>query len=161
MIPKGKPVRQLTDADLGYLAGIIDGEGHIGLVRRKRSWKRSPERTHYLRPVVQIGQAKRELLDHIARVVGEGSVAVHGQRGFYNLRFYPGTMRWLLPQLLNHLVLKRRQAEIVLEFMSGPVWNGRELTENEHSRRATLAAEIRALNVKPAVTRRLQLAKAA
>ena len=156
-------MKQLTDADLGYLAGIIDGEGHIGLVRRRRTWKKSL-RTHYLRPVVQIGQAKRELLDHIARVVGEGSVAVHGQRGFYNLRFYPSTMRWLLPQLLSHLVLKRRQAEIVLEFMShaGVVLNnGRELPESEHCRRESLAGEIRNLNMKPAAVRRLQLLKAA
>jgi hypothetical protein len=148
---------RLTDADLGYLAGIIDGEGHIGLVRRRRSnWKNHPEQTHVLRPVLQIGQARRELLDHIARVVGEGSVGAHGQRGFYNLRFFPNTMRWLLPELLPHLVLKKRQAEIVIEFMSkaGVEYNGRQLPEDELARRRALGDEIKRLNTPPSRLRR-------
>ena len=147
--------RVIAATDLAYLAGIIDGEGHIGLIRRKRSWKRDPQRMHYLRPIVQIGQAKRGLLDHIEKVVGSGSLAIHGQRVFYNLRFYTGTLKWLLPQLLPYLVVKRRQAEIVLAFIARATTHcGIDLSAEELFARELLAQEIRTLNKKPAALAR-------
>ena len=108
----------------------------------------------HLRPVVQIGQAKRLMLDHIANVVGTGSLAIHGTRIFYNLRFYPGTLRWLLPQLLPHLVVKRRQAEILIKFLDECKYHGKKLTTEQLLRRELLAEEIRRLNEKPAAQRR-------
>lgn len=153
---KSTTYRELSPADLGYLAGIIDGEGHLGLVRRKAKWRK--DQAHYLRPVVQIGQAKREMLDHLALVVGAGSVAIYGTRIFFNLRFYPSTLRWLLPQLLPHLVIKRRQAEILIEFLSACAYHpsGRyhPLTAEQWMRRELLGEEMRRLNEKPSTARR-------
>ena len=152
MTVRSTPYRKLSEADLGYLAGILDGEGHLGLVRRRNTW--SDGKTNFLRPVVQIGQAKRLMLDHIADVVGTGCLAIHGTRIFHNLRFYPGTLRWLLPQLLPHLIVKRRQAEILIQFLDECKYHGKKLTTKQLLRRELLAEEVRRLNEKPAAQRR-------
>ena len=148
-------VHTVTEVDLAYLAGLIDGEGWIGLGRRKRSWllKRHPERTHYLRPIIAIGMAKRECLDKVASVLGLQARQIRLEGEIYRLRIYPTTLRWLLPRLAPHLALKRRQAEIVIEFLSVP-YRGKELSVEEFLRRELLAEEIRRLNEKPAATRR-------
>lgn len=145
---------QVSETDLAYLAGIIDADGHIGLVRRKRSWKRSPDRTHYLRAVMQIGQAKKPLLEHIQRVVGAGTI-ITNERGrvFYNLRFYPGILAWIIPMLMPYLVVKRRQAEIVLQFIEDLKYRGKELSAEIFLRRELLAEECRRLNTKPKTLR--------
>lgn len=146
------PYKKLSDADLGYLAGILDGEGHLGLVGRRKTW--ADGIGVYLRPIVQIGQAKRGMLDHIANVVGTGCLAIHGTRIFFNLRFYPGTLRWLLPQLIPHLVVKRRQAEILIRFLDECKYHGKKLNAEQLLRRELLAEELRRLNEKPAAQRR-------
>ena len=146
--------RKISETDLAYLAGILDADGHIGLVRRKRSGKRDTQRTHYLRPVVQIGQAKMPLLEHIKSVVGVGAI-VTNERGrvFHNLRFWPGVLLWLLPVLIPHLVVKRRQAEIVLQFIQDLKYRGKELSAEIFLRRELLAEECRRLNTKPKTLR--------
>jgi len=145
----------LKDTDAAYLAGILDSDGHIGLIRRARTWKKCPERTHYLRPIVQIGQAKMIMLDHIKEVTGEGSLSINKQKHFYNLRFYTTSLKWILPQLLPYLVVKKRQAEIVVEFIERCKYQGKELTDEEMAKREALAAEIRYLNMKPKTLRRM------
>ena len=147
---------EIPAKDLGYLAGLIDGEGWIGIHRRKRSWKRDPSRTHYLRPCIVIGMAKRECVDHVANMlrINAFNVTIVFEGDTFRVRMYPSLLRWLLPQLLPHLILKRRQAEILLEFISTPPWNGRELTTEEMLRRTLLHEEIVRLNERPAQTRR-------
>ena len=139
----------ISDTDAAWLAGFIDADGHIGIVRR--TTRRGDRHYVYIRPVVQIGQGKRAVLDWISDLVG-GDLNIHGQRNFYNLRFHAGTIRWLLPQLLPYLKVKKRQAEIVLEFtdLSRVSKNGRSLTPEELARREGLRAECSALNIKPA-----------
>ena len=148
----------ITDTEAAYLAGFIDADGHIGIMRRTRH---SASRTYkYLRPIVQIGQSKREILDWISDLVG-GAVSVNCSRGFYNLRLHAGTVRWLLPQLLPYLKVKKRQAEIVLQFTewSAVTSNGHRLSDYELARREGLHAECKVLNTKPAAARRAEEAE--
>lgn len=137
----------ISKEQASYLAGFIDADGHIGVVRRHREGTQKL----YLRPIIQIGQAKRLPLDWIAGTVGEGSVHIHGKRGFYNLRFHAGALRWLLPALLPYLVLKRRQAELVMEFLelSAVSRNGVRLSDFDLARREAIRAECEVLNTKP------------
>lgn len=149
----------LDPTHAAYIAGVIEGDGHIGLVRRKNSWRKDgTSRGSYLRPIVQIGQAKPELLEHIMFLVGEGKIAHYKQRCFYNLRYFPTVLRELLPQLLPFLFIKRRQAEIVLEFLEccayKPQW-GKVLPETVLQRREVLAQECTRLNMKPGTLAKL------
>ena len=146
----------LSPAELGYIAGLIDGEGWVGLPRRARSWKHHPERTHYRRPVIVIGMAKRACVDYVAGLFGINVEKIAVESDVFRLRIYPDALRWLLPQLIPHLRLKRRQAEILMEFMSveRPWTRGRDISDAEVGRREELAAEMKLLNERPAETRR-------
>lgn len=147
---------ELENTFFAYLAGLIDGEGWIGISRRKRTWKQSPSRTHYFRPVIVIGMNKRECVDFVASKLGLG-VQVEGDT--FRVRFYPAVLRVLLPQLLPYLVMKRRQAQIILEyFVTEHPWHGKLLSDEEYLRRELLVEEMRRLNERPAYTRR-RLAK--
>jgi len=59
------PLRQLSDTEAAYLAGIIDGEGTITLTRTHRGENR--------RPVVSISSTELPLL-HVRSVVGAGRI---------------------------------------------------------------------------------------
>jgi hypothetical protein len=137
----------------------MDADGSFSLVRRPRSWATDPDRTHYLRPITQVGQKKRSVLDYIAECVGAGKINV-SKEGVYNLRWNPPTLRWLLPELLPHLVLKRRQAEILIEFMDRCRYKGKKLTDEEIASREALRAEMETLNRKAGKFRPIHSVKA-
>jgi len=61
-----RSINELSDIDVGYLAGIIDGEGTIGLTRIHSRENR--------RPVVSISNNERPLLEHIKSAVGAGKI---------------------------------------------------------------------------------------
>ena len=138
----------LTDGQCGYIAGILDGEGWLGITIRKRGWKRSAV-PHYHRPACVVGQAKAPILDWLISVLGTKDLVVERRTKFKMLRLHPPCLRWLLPQLMPWLVLKRRQAEILLEFMSDCRYQGKELTHDQWAKREQLRVEIMKLNEKP------------
>ncbi|TLZ32316.1 MAG: hypothetical protein E6K20_02260 [Gammaproteobacteria bacterium] len=61
-----EPLRQLSDTEAAYLAGIIDGEGTITLTRTHRGENR--------RPVVSISSTELSLLLYVRSVVGAGRI---------------------------------------------------------------------------------------
>ena len=61
-----EPLRQLSDTEAAYLAGIIDGEGTITLTRTHRGENR--------RPVVSISSTELSLLLDVRSVVGAGRI---------------------------------------------------------------------------------------
>ena len=138
----------LTDLERGYIAGILDGEGWLGITIRKRNWKRSTV-PHYHRPACVIGQAKPHVLDWLTEVLGTSDIAIERRTKFRQLRLHPPCLRWLLPQIIPVLVLKKRQAEILLEFISDCRYQGKELTHEQWEAREQLRVEIMKLNEKP------------
>lgn len=148
--PPSKPPIELTEGQRGYIAGILDGEGWLGIQARKHNWKRAGH-SHYHRPAVSIGQAKAKsaVIDYLADLLKQKDVHINKGKAITQLSFHSSCLKWLLPQILPHLVLKHRQAEILIEFMSRCIQQGRELTEKEWQQRETLRQEIRELNKKP------------
>ncbi len=61
-----KEVKQLSDADAAYIAGLIDGEGTITLSRLHRSQNRQL--------VVSISSTERQLLEFVLTAVGAGKI---------------------------------------------------------------------------------------
>src|SRR5437016_7969245 len=61
-----EPLRQLSDTEAAYLAGIIDGEGTITLTRTHRGENR--------RPVVRISSTELSLLLYVRWVVAAGGI---------------------------------------------------------------------------------------
>ena len=138
----------LTDLERGYIAGILDGEGWLGITIRKRNWKRSVL-PYYHRPACVVGQAKPPVLDWITAILGATDLVVEKRTKFQMLRLHPPCLRWLLPQIIPVLVLKKRQAEILVEFITDCRYQGKELTQDQWSNRERLRIEIMKLNEKP------------
>jgi hypothetical protein len=63
----------LTDENRGWVAGILEGEGHFAALRVGRPRK---DGSHPYRPRAQVGQATREVPDRLVDITGVGRV--HG-----------------------------------------------------------------------------------
>lgn len=137
---------QITETQAAYIAGCLDSDGHIGIMRRQRKGQSAP----YLRPIVQFGQKRTTVQNWMMEVTGAGATQEHRKGNFFNLRFHAGTLRWLLPQVYPFLVLKRRQAELAMEFLSlsSVSRNGVALTDEQKAKREAMRFECELLNKK-------------
>lgn len=136
--------RALSEVERAWLAGIFDCDGHIGCFHRRSEHRSSP----FFRPVCQIAQTKRALMDEVVRVVGAGRVYKHPNRPHYHVRLPDSVCRDFLAQIEPYLILKRRQAQLVIELCDRMHWQGRRLTEEERARRLAIQAELMELNKK-------------
>ena len=119
--PKG-----FTVMDAAYLAGLIDGDGYVGILRRRTRKTRSGF-SYYAE--MDLSSVHPTFLQEIQSLVGAGcwrrvNRGFKSQRPLYHLKMGPNALRWLLPLLIPHMKLKRRQAIIVLEHL-GTMAKGR------------------------------------
>lgn len=101
---------------LGYLAGIIDGEGWVGLYKQKKADCRAGFGWTPTIAVHMVGPRYIDHLDDVARTLGFPSYVAH----------YKTSSRWVirgmkrttpvLVALLPYLFVKREQAEHVIEY---------------------------------------------
>lgn len=133
-----------------YLAGFIDGEGcfHIGAMGNKR-WDGSP----YIHCVLQISNTNHKIIDEIRDYIDYGVVGVQTTRSnrkvAYQLQIASKLVLVpLLKRLIPKLRIKRANAELMLEFLSGVRTNGnrRALPPEEYLRREHLMLRSRELN---------------
>ena len=112
-----------TEVELAWLAGIVDGEGTIGIHRTNSKRYKHP----YLRPHFQIVNTDLRILEKARAIV----TAITGRPHNLVVTNKPGN-GWkcgyriaantqianvlLLPMLMPYLIGKREQAELVLEF---------------------------------------------
>lgn len=106
-----------------YLAGLIDGEGSLLIQRKRAGAGKLCKRGYQRRYLLTISNTSKELLTTVKDSLGYGNLVEHGNhkqrwKTCYTLRFYEGTLRTLLPEIIPHLILKKRQAEIVSECLS-------------------------------------------
>ena len=109
----------LTPLQIGYLAGILDGEGQVSITRQKRT-DMTRKRDYGYRSDVRVTQRRRILLSTILGWIGaeNGHIGRTGLNNkFFVLRFRSCWLRQNLPIILPHLLLKRRQAELVVDFL--------------------------------------------
>lgn len=113
----------VMDKDLAWLAGFLDGEGTIGISRTNSK----ASKTAYLRPHLQAPNTDVRAIEEMARIIGEitgkrPSICISHKgddrcRRAWRVKV---STQWellmLLPALIPHLRLKKRQAEIALEF---------------------------------------------
>jgi hypothetical protein len=147
---------------LAYFAGILDGEGNVSIERVAPNAK---QRTHNPRHQarVTVVNTSPELIEWLVAHFG-GTVQArkidplkHKQTWAWRLAEIP--VLALLKLTLPYLVIKRRQAELVIEFVEGRVnFRGyKMITPEELARRDRLWNEIKRLNkmgVAPAETKR-------
>ena|ERR1019366_3556272 len=113
-------VNPLTEAQKGYLAGLIDGEGCISLGRNLNL--RSGNYDYG--PAVCVTNTNRDLLVWCKAVTGigivpNGSIAPNPKAKIrYVWRLRADEIVPLLPVVLPYLVIKQVQAELLIEYLS-------------------------------------------
>jgi hypothetical protein len=111
------PPLKISDLELGRLVGMIDGEGSIYIKEDKR------DRMFYLE--MHVSSSDRNVLQHMKDVTGIGSVykAIDKTRPSYCKELYRWQIgseveiRVLLQAIKDHLIIKKRQAELILKLL--------------------------------------------
>ena len=129
---------------LGWLAGILDGEGTVSISRSTGRGKEGYRFDTHHRSLVQIAGTDLRLMDKAADIIE----AVTGKRPRrhpvkrYKMTQKPGwaiqvTTSWevnlLLPAVMPWLVIKREQADIVLSFSKRHVHSGTRGTRSRET----------------------------
>lgn len=104
----------MTEFEIGYLAGIIDGEGCISLHSRGSRPRPLPD--------IAIVSTNKELIEYIATLVGGGSVRIRETKPNWKQCF---ELRWRgledvhrICNLINgRVIIKREQVEVMLRFI--------------------------------------------
>lgn len=138
-----------------YLAGLVDGEGSIGIYRRKAE---TLTREVAFTPVFKIGMtgdiAKEIILQMRDKYGGDFWTRAydHGYKPCHMLAIKGKKILKLLEDVYPHLLVKREQARIILEYFSGDMsqkkWGSQAMPDAEYQRRVVLYEKIKALNLK-------------
>jgi hypothetical protein len=127
----------VTETDLAYLAGLIDGGGTIAIDKH-------PPVGHYKSPRYQlrvdIQTSERPIIDHVATLF-ERSIMIrkatgHMTKDGYRINWSAQIAARLLELLAPYLVLKRPQALVALDFQ--------RITAARRTKRALTAEELEA-----------------
>lgn len=132
---------KLSWGDIGYLAGLVDGDGSFSA-----SSSRGRNGKVYWRPQMQVTLNTEETIHFLKTKYGGWTSSYFNKvNGYYMYRWAIGgpPLRVLLPLLLQYLQVKKTQGEIVLRWLevkgqSGP-WKAANYEEEEYGLRKQLA----------------------
>ena len=139
----------MNKEDIAYIAGIVDGEGSLGVYKYKNS------RTGYVqyRAALQIGNTNEELISwlshklHINNYLKAYNSHPNG-KPIYSVHLTGKKTIALIPLILPHLIVKRRVSLLILDFYrkSLAIPGKRDLPQVEKDRRDQLVQETKRLN---------------
>ncbi len=133
----------ISEIELSYLAGFFDGEGTVNISRPKSS--RMPHTLY-----VSIANTDLEVIKKLPSIFG-GSTYMKKRVESHHRPL----MVWSAPALsgqgflkavLPYLKIKKRQAEIAIEFQGTKVCHSGQLTQEIIKRRDGMVDELRKLN---------------
>ena len=149
-------------ADLAYLAGLIDGEGHLTIessVKAKNRTSKHPEgyRTHVV--LVNVTNTDVPMIEWLYYTFG-GRLYLQlpndkyrRMKTIYRWTMYGPLIDSLLPQVIPYLKTKKQQAEVIMQFRTTVSRDYRSggLPPGTLEFREELRKEIRRLNNLPPV----------
>jgi hypothetical protein len=130
-------VTQLTDAQKGYIAAFLDGEGGIQITRSSRSDR---EYTTALHPDLYFTNTNEEVIRTIGRWLGGGSITRRRERGGHKDTYVltisgVKSILQLLETIRPYLIVKANRADLMMDFCRSRISHnrgkGRTFTENE------------------------------
>lgn len=114
----GTFVDTLSDTQWAYIAGMIDGDGSITISRHSYTPKTYPR--PYYSPQLCIYNTNKEVIDTIGEWIGFGGVYKKEYKNHYRtqyiFRLFGKKAKLVLQGVLPYLIIKREQAEIVLDL---------------------------------------------
>lgn len=146
--------RRLSEEEKAWLAGVIDGEGSIFLSKVIGANYR---RGFFYRPQLAVSNSNRSLLVRVAEIIGEGTVQLAKKElGYWKTRWMyaavSGVLREILPQILPYLIIKRAQAETMLQFFSyidqNPIYGNGKVEPSYYEKLDSLYLIMKKLNRK-------------
>lgn len=142
-----------------YLAGLIDGEGSFVIQKTsvEKIAKSSNSKTPKYLAYFCIGMVEKAPLDLIRDTIGTGKVyeeRVLNRRSIWRIRFAGRiTLIPFVKSLLPYLIVKKRQAELLLDFCENWVTPGKKergyrdrVSDEELQRREEAYLKMRKLN---------------
>jgi len=127
-------MKNATIADLAWLAGIIDGEGSIFIMRNKRT-DRERIYNYILRLSVQ--SIDDIMIPSCYEITGEGcTYPIHEKR-----ENQQNSLKWqlegkkvvrVLQELLPYLKVKKTQAELAIKFQETTKKHWRQMTDDDY-----------------------------
>ena len=116
--------------DLAYLAGIVDGEGYIGISADHRN--RNPDRPCWRLRVV-VTNTNEWLMHHLKFSIGGGTIRLRNGNLMpcYQWSIERGKAAEFLKLILPYLRLKKPQAELAIKFQASVTRSTRKLTEGQ------------------------------
>jgi hypothetical protein len=116
----------ISERDLGWLEGLIDGEGCLSLTKARRpSYRLGFQWT----PLLTIANTNQEIIQRARKIIGFGNIFLQQRydnlrrKPVYHLQLSSGQLRALLPEL--KLTGKERQRKLLLKFLSKRRLSGR------------------------------------
>ena len=110
------PLPDLPETFWAYLAAFIDGEGSVSMCQNG--------------PRLIISNTDLSVLEWIKNSLGAGYIQVLQRKGrlsvkpCYNLTFGSNPIRTILPRVIPYMRIKRRRAELLIEYLSAVVPRG-------------------------------------
>lgn len=131
---------------LGYLAGIIDGEGTISIGRSQRG---ASHRYFYV-PKVSFSNSYQELIITMQQEFGGTSSTTKPRfaKQAYQLQWGGNKGKELLRLILSKLIVKQKQAELFLTFPIGDGYKGPNFGDAEMALREIIYFKLKELNEK-------------
>lgn len=131
-----------------YLAGLVDGEGYIGLMRLRGNYRAGrTSREFYFRPTLKIAMTDRKTIEWLYNSFG-GTFSVrkahHNSRESYCWALAKHQTLTFIEKIYPYLKTKRKQAELILQYPLNKA--GTPLSDEIYNRRAELSEQIRSLN---------------
>lgn len=114
-------LNHLSETDKAWLAGFVDGEGYIGIVRTKKKANQTQSDSLLYHPWIIITNTNLNIVEYILTVVSAQKRAslrrTEGQKASYQIKIskFENVIE-LLEYLLPYLRLKVEQAKLVIQF---------------------------------------------
>lgn len=125
----------VTDIELGWLAGVIDGEGTIAFSVYPLRYNGKILQDLRVKPQIIVTNTDKDLVEKVAYIFGRSSIGVHFQTRTQHGRSFVGNKptkyrplhvanvsgfkraRKAIELVGQHLVSKKRKAELVLRYV--------------------------------------------
>jgi hypothetical protein len=110
------PYASLSEKELAYIAGIIDGEGHVNIIsqfsKNKLGFKKE-----YFTLRISIGNTNKAIIEWLQKRLGgyiSANVAKQGCKQCFHLQLNAKRVRWLAPLILPYLVGKTEEVKLLI-----------------------------------------------
>ena len=115
----GKLCNKLHLKDAAYIAGILDGEGCITLSKKKDP---TMKLGYGLRPHIMVTNTNKSLIKYLRDttdlgIIYEGKLTNPKHKPNFRWQLWSLQAQSLLKEVLPYLLIKRKQAELLLEYI--------------------------------------------